>query len=69
MPPLSHPTLQVEASLFRGVLRTTMTVVGGTLGYLVMLNGSLANNPYWVCAWVAAFSWLAGLLANDRSLR
>ncbi|EFN52423.1 hypothetical protein CHLNCDRAFT_138922 [Chlorella variabilis] len=60
---------KVEASLFRGVLRTTMTVLGGTLGYLIMLNGDLANNPYWVCAWVAAFSWLAGLLAPDKSLR
>lgn len=38
-------------------------------GYLVMLNGGLAQNPYWVAAWVAAFAGLAGLLAPDRSLR
>lgn len=61
--------LQVESSLFRGVLRTTMTVLGGALGYLVMLNGELANNPYWAVAWLAAFSALAGLLAPDRTLR
>lgn len=34
-----------------------------------MLNGELAQNPYWVAAWVAAFAGLAGLLAPDRSLR
>lgn len=59
----------VEASLMRAVLRTTMTALGGTLGFLVMLNGSLANNPYWVVSWVVAFSWLCGLLSPDRSLR
>lgn len=46
-----------------------MTVVGGTLGYLIMLNGPLAQSPYWVCAWTAAGSWMAGLLAPDRTLR
>lgn len=46
-----------------------MTVLGGTLGYLLMLNGSLAQSPYWVCAWVAAGSGAAGLLAPDRTLR
>lgn len=59
----------MESSLFRGILRSTMTVLGGTLGYLLMLNGTLANNPYWVCAFVAAGSGLAGLLAPDRTLR
>ena len=49
--------------------RSTMTVLGGTLGYLIMLNGTLAQSPYWVCAWTAAGSWLAGLLAPDRTLR
>lgn len=34
-----------------------------------MLNGSLAQNPYWVTAWVAGFGGLAALLAPDRSLR
>lgn len=53
----------------RGVLRSSMTVLGGALGYLVMLNGALANNPYWLLAWAALGSGLGGLLAPDRSLR
>eukprot|EP00887_Chlorella_sp_A99_P000274 scaffold13.g274.t1 len=39
---------QVESSAMRAILRTTMTVVGGALGYAAMLNGHLAQNPYWI---------------------
>ena len=30
----------------RGVLRIGGTIVGGTLGYLIMLNYRLATDPY-----------------------
>lgn len=46
-----------------------MAVVGGVFGYVLMLNGTLAQSAVWVCAWTAAGSWLAGLLAPDRTLR
>jgi hypothetical protein len=66
---MSFLSCQVEASLFRGILRSVMTVLGGVWGYLLMLDGGLANNPYWVCAWIAVGNGVGGLLAPERSLR
>ena len=37
---------RVEMTVSRGVLRIAGTVIGGTLGFLIMLNYSLAANPY-----------------------
>lgn len=59
----------VEASALRGVLRVTMTALGGTFGYLAMLNGSLAQNPYFVTGIVVAFNTVESLLSPLRSLR
>ena len=37
---------RVEMTISKGVLRIGGTVVGGTLGFLVMLRSGLATNPY-----------------------
>ena len=47
---------QVETAAFRGVLRTTMTAIGGTLGWFTMMNGSLAQNPYFISGMVTLFN-------------
>ncbi|KAL4523687.1 hypothetical protein Ndes2437A_g00267 [Nannochloris sp. 'desiccata'] len=60
---------QVEATAFRAILRTTMTVLGGTLGYCTMLNGDLAQNPYFLCCIVCLFNGVCGLFAPIKTLR
>lgn len=60
---------QVEASVFRAVLRTTMTVLGGVLGYCTMLNGTLANNPYFVGSITCAFNAFCGFFSPIKVLR
>ena len=37
---------RVEMTISRGVLRIAGTVVGGTIGYLIMYYHGLAANPY-----------------------
>ncbi len=37
---------RVEMTVSRGVLRIAGTVVGGSIGFLIMLHYSLAANPY-----------------------
>lgn len=39
---------QVETSLVKAVLRSSMIAIGGVLGYVTMLNGVLASNPYFI---------------------
>jgi hypothetical protein len=60
---------QVEATALRAVLRTTMTVLGGTLGYCTMINGTLAQNPYFVTCIVVLFNGVCGLFAPIKTLR
>jgi hypothetical protein len=60
---------QVEATAMRAILRTTMSVLGGTLGYCTMLNGNLAQNPYFVTCIVCLFNGVCGLFAPIRTLR
>jgi hypothetical protein len=60
---------QVEAAVMRAVLRTTMSAVGGTLGYCAMLNGHLAQNPYWICGIVVAVNGFFSLASPIKSLR
>jgi hypothetical protein len=38
----------VELSIVKIVVRSAMVALGGVLGYLVMLNGTLAQNFWWV---------------------
>ena len=59
----------VEAAASRAILRSTMTALGGTLGFLAMLNGSLAQNPYWIAGMLVLFNALLGLLSPIKSLR
>lgn len=37
---------RVEMTISKGVLRIGGTAIGGTIGYLVMLNSRLATDPY-----------------------
>lgn len=37
---------RVEMTVSRGVLRIVGTIIGGTIGFLIMLHYSLAANPY-----------------------
>lgn len=60
---------EVEAAVMRAVLRTTMTAVGGTLGYCAMLNGNLAQNPYWICGIVCAVNGVFSLFCVLKPLR
>lgn len=60
---------QVEAAAFRGVLRTTMTAIGGTLGWFTMMNGSLAQNPYFISGIVTLFNGICGLVSPIKEFR
>lgn len=59
----------VEAAASRSILRAVLTGVGGVLGYCTMLNGSLANNPYFVTGITCAFNAVCGLASPIKSLR
>lgn len=39
---------QVEISVVKAILRTSVIAFGGVLGYVTMLNGTLAQNPYYI---------------------
>lgn len=60
---------RVEATVFRGVLRVVLTAFGGFLGYALMLNGSLAQNPYYVAGMTCLVNGLLGLLAPQKTFR
>jgi len=60
---------QVEAAASRAVLRALFTAIGGVLGYCTMLNGSLANNPYFITAITCVFNGACGLLSPIKKLR
>jgi hypothetical protein len=59
----------VESSVPKGVLRATVSLVGGLVGYLLMLNGSLAQDPYWICGMLVLFNGLSGLFCVFPSFR
>jgi len=40
--------MQVEISVVKAVLRTSLIAIGGILGYVTLLNGTLAQNPYFI---------------------
>ncbi|CAL5226722.1 g9574 [Coccomyxa viridis] len=52
---------RVEMTVSRGVLRIVGTVIGGTIGFLIMLHHSLAADPYAHMALIVAFTFLFGL--------
>ena len=60
---------QVEAAAFRAVLRTTMTAIGGTLGWFTMMNGSLAQNPYFISGMITMFNGVCGLVSPIKEFR
>lgn len=59
----------MEAAAFRAVLRTTMTAIGGTLGWFTMMNGSLAQNPYFIAGIVSLFNGVCGLISPIKEFR
>lgn len=61
--------MEVETSAFRAVLRSTMTFLGGLFGYLTMLNGSLAQNPYFITCITCAFNCVCGFFSPIKRLR
>ena len=48
--------IQVEISVVKAILRTSLIALGGVLAYVTLLNGTLAQNPY--------FIFFMGLLMN-----
>eukprot|EP00889_Picochlorum_renovo_P007498 jgi/Picre1/34528/NNA_001996.t1 len=61
--------MEVESSALKAVLRSTMTFLGGLFGYLTMLNGSLAQNPYFITSIACAFNAVCGFLSPIKELR
>lgn len=55
--------VQVDTTFQKGMMRVITTVIGGVLGYLVMLDTGLATNPYGLMAISVVFAFLCGLLA------
>lgn len=60
---------QVEAAAFRAVLRTTMTAIGGTLGWFTMMNGRLANNAVFIGGITAVFNGFCALASPIKEFR
>ena len=52
----------------KGVLRIGGTVVGGTLGFLVMLRSGIAADPYLTMLFVVLFSFAFGLAGRTQYL-
>jgi hypothetical protein len=40
--------MQVEISVVKAILRTSLIALGGVLAYVTLLNGTLAQNPYFI---------------------
>ncbi|KAG2431908.1 hypothetical protein HXX76_009399 [Chlamydomonas incerta] len=53
-------TERVEATVSQVSLWVVGTAVGGTLGYLAMLDADLATNPYGLMAIICAYTFLVG---------
>lgn len=54
--------LQVETTVYRGIIRVAGTAIGGIFGYLLMLRVTLANNPYFLTAFLCIFDFIFSLL-------
>ncbi|KAG2431911.1 hypothetical protein HXX76_009402 [Chlamydomonas incerta] len=59
---------RVEATISKVSLWVVGTAVGGTLGYLAMLDADLATNPYGLMAIICAYTFLVGC-ASAHALR
>ncbi|CAL8463925.1 g3460 [Coccomyxa elongata] len=59
---------RVEMTISKGVLRIGGTIVGGTLGFLVMLRSGLATNPYLLMLIVVVTTFLFGFGGRTQYL-
>ncbi|KAG2427956.1 hypothetical protein HXX76_011943 [Chlamydomonas incerta] len=60
---------RVEATVSRVSLWVLGTVVGGTLGFVVMVDTHLAANPYALLTVICAFTFLVGVASSYPQLR
>lgn len=49
--------------MVKALLRTTMIAVGGVLGYVTMLNGTLAQNAYFIFFMALLFNGFFGVFS------
>lgn len=61
--------VQVDTTVQKGILRILTTCLGAVVGWLIMLNSSLASSSYGLAAFVCLFSFIAGLLSLMPSLK
>lgn len=59
------PRRQVEATVSQVSLWVVGTAVGGTLGYLAMLDPDLATNPYGLMAIICTYTFLVGCASSS----
>ncbi|KAK9815502.1 hypothetical protein WJX72_004760 [[Myrmecia] bisecta] len=57
---------KIDLTVTRGVLRLAGSVLGGVLGFLVMLRPSVATSPYALTAIVCTFTCLCGFLTMTQ---
>ncbi len=68
----THPNMhapcaaQVEATVSKAVLWVIGTAVGGTLGFIVMVDNDLATNPYGLMAILCAFTFVVGSMSGHQ---
>jgi hypothetical protein len=53
----------VDSSTIKAILRVSLIGLGGSLGYATMLNGSLAQNPYYMFFMAILFNLFFGLFS------
>lgn len=59
---------QVEMTVSKGVLRIGGTIIGGTLGFLVMLRSDIASDPFLTTLFAVLFSFVFGLAGRTQYL-
>eukprot|EP00884_Botryococcus_braunii_P019997 jgi/Botrbrau1/6681/Bobra.0202s0022.2 len=55
---------KMDVAVSKGLFRILSTIIGGTLGYFLMLNHDLATNPYALSALLGVCAFVAGTLTG-----